>query len=100
MMAFNRTPESPVLDAATVHELRDALARSLAAGQHDDSLKNVLTRAAADARAKGMLPEQLLIALKDIWYGLPQITARSGDDTQTRLLQQVIARCIQEYYAR
>lgn len=100
MMAFNRTPESPALDATTVAELRDALARSIAAGSHDEALKGVLTRAATDARAKGMLAEQLLLALKEIWYGLPEISARSGDETQTRLLQQLIARCIQEYYAR
>jgi hypothetical protein len=100
MMAFNRTPETPVLDAATVAELRDALARSVASGSHDESLKGVLTRAAAEARRKGMLAEQLLLALKDIWYGLPEISGQSGDETQTRLLQQLIARCIQEYYAR
>ena len=100
MMAFNRTPETPVLDAATVVELRDALARSVASGHHDEALKDVLTRAATDARSKGLLAEQLLLALKDIWYGLPEIAGHAGDETQTRLLQQLIARCIQEYYAR
>jgi hypothetical protein len=99
-MAFNRTPETPVLDPATVNELRDALARSIAIGSHDESLKDVLTRAATDARQKGMLAEQLLIALKDIWRGMPEIAGQSGDETQTRLLQQLIARCIHEYYAR
>ena len=76
------------------------MARSIATGTHDESLKDVLTRAATDARQKGMLAEQLLIALKDIWYALPEISAQSGDETQTRLLQQLIARCIQEYYTR
>ena len=100
MMAFNRTPESPALDGAIVDELRSALTRSIQTGEHGDALKEVLARAATDARQKGMLAEQLLIAMKDIWYGMPEISTRSGDDAQTRLLQQLIARCIQEYYAR
>ncbi len=99
MMAFNRSPGSPPLDPAIVDALREALTRSVRSGSHDDELKGVLARAAADARAKGVLAEQLLLMLKDIWYDLPEISTRSGNDEQTRLLQQLIARCIQEYYA-
>ena len=99
MMAFNRTPETPALDSAIVEELRAALARSVATGNHEDSLKAVLARAATDARGKGILAEQLLLVMKEIWYGLPEISNRTGNETQTRLLQQLIARCIQEYYA-
>lgn len=83
-----------------VAELRAVLLRSVLAGDHGDDLKGILTRAAADAREKGIQAEQLLLALKDIWYSLPQLAAYSGNDVQTRLLQQLIARCIQEYYAR
>ena len=99
MMAFNRTPDTPALEPATLDDLRNALARSVQTGDHDDGLKAVLARAASDARKKGMLAEQLLLVLKDIWYGLPEISNRTGNDAQTRLLQQLIARCIQEYYA-
>ena len=99
MMAFDRNRETPALDAATITELRATFTRSLEAGNHGDELKAVLARAAKDARAKGILAEQLLLALKDIWYSLPQIAAHSGNDVQMRLLQQLIARCIQEYYA-
>ena len=60
----------------------------------------MLARAATDARSKGMQAEQLLLALKDIWYSLPELSTQPGNDGQTRLLQQLIARCIQEYYAR
>jgi hypothetical protein len=99
MMAFERHPGTPALDAATTSELRATFARSLDAGNHGDDLKGVLGRAAQDAKSKGILAEQLLLALKDIWYSLPEISAHSGNDVQTRLLQQLIARCIQEYYA-
>ena len=99
MMAFDRTPGASNLDPATVNELRAALSRSLAAGNHADDLGILLRRAAADAKQKGVHAEQLLVALKDIWYSLPDLSTKPGNDVQTRLLQQLIARCIQEYYA-
>ena len=99
MMAFERTPSGPSLDPAVVTELRTALSHSVQSGNHGDELKQLLSRAAADAREKGIQAEQLLVALKDIWYSLPHLSTQPGNDVQTRLLQQLIARCIQEYYA-
>jgi hypothetical protein len=81
-----------------VSELRAALSRSAHSGNHGEELKQLLVRAADEARSKGVQAEQLLVALKDIWYSLPQLS-RSGSDVQSRLLQQLIARSIQEYYA-
>lgn len=99
MMAFDRSPNTTALDPAMVAELREVLSRSVQAGNHGDDLKGMLSRAAADARKKGMQAEQLLLVLKGIWYSLPQLAAHPSNDVQTRLLQQLIARCIQEYYA-
>ncbi len=99
MMAFDRTPSGPALDPTTIAELREALSRSLKTGDHGKELKSLLGRAAVDARSKGIQAEQLLIALKDIWYSVPSLSAHPGHDVQTRLLQQLIALCIQEYYA-
>lgn len=99
MMAPDRTPNSSALDPAIVAEMRTALSRSLKSGSHGDELKSLLSRAAVDARKKGIQAEQLLLVLKDVWYSLPELATRPGDDVQTRLLQQLIARCIQEYYA-
>jgi hypothetical protein len=98
MMAFDRTPNGPALDSSTVNDLRAALSRSVVKGNHGDELKGLLHRAASEARAKGIQAEHLLIALKDIWYSLPDLSTQPGNDVQTRLLQQLIARCIQEYY--
>ena len=98
-MAIDRTPGPQSLDPATVGELRTALTRSLETGSHGADLKAVLASCAAEAKRTGLLAEQLLIALKDVWYSLPQVSKQSGNDVQTRLLQQLIARCIQEYYA-
>src|SRR5213076_1196331 len=96
-MANERVPR-PALDPATISELRVALAKSVESGDHSEQLKTLLARAAAEARANQVQAEQLLVVLKDIWYGLPQLAARPNDERQTRLLQQLIARCIQEYY--
>ena len=98
MMAFDRTPNEPALDPSTVAELRAVLSRSVMAGNHGDDLKGLLRRAAGEARSKGLQAEQLLVALKDIWYSLPDLSTQPGNEMQTRLLQQLIARCIQEYY--
>ena len=99
MMAFDRSPSSPALDAATVTELKAVLGRSVATGNHGEELKSLLRLAASEARSRGVQAEHLLVALKDIWYSLPDLSTHPGNDTQTRLLQQLIARCIQEYYA-
>lgn len=99
MMASDRTPQDRALDPALVAELRAALSRSAKAGSHGDELRGLLARTAADAHQKGMHAEQLLVALKDIWYSMPDLATRQGSELQTRLLQQLVARCIQEYYA-
>ena len=99
MMAFERTPGGSALDPEVIAELRRALSRSVKTGNHGDELKSLLTRAAADARSRGILAEQLLLALKDVWYSLPELSSSPGNDIQTRLLQQLIARWIQEYNA-
>src|SRR5687768_9133904 len=99
MMAFDRSSSHPALDPTTVTELRASLARAAQTGDHGEELKGLLVRAAADARQKGIQAEQLLIMLKDIWYSLPHLSMQPGNDVQTRLLQQLIARCIHEYYA-
>jgi hypothetical protein len=98
MMAFDRIPSEPALDPATASELRATLSRSVATGNHSDALKALLRRAAGEARTKGVQAEQLLVALKDIWYSLPDLSTQPANEAQTRLLQQLIARCIQEYY--
>jgi predicted component of type VI protein secretion system len=62
-------------------------------------LHDLLCRAADEARTKGIHAEHLLILLKDIWYGLPELNAVAATEHENTLLQQLISRCIQEYYA-
>jgi hypothetical protein len=99
MMGFEKTPGSPRLEAKTIDALRAVFARSIAAGNHDDTLRDLLCQAAAEAREKGIHAEHLLIALKDIWFSLPELMAKTPTDVDNALLQELISRCIQEYYA-
>lgn len=99
MMAFDRTPSVQTLDPETVSALRAALARSVAQGNHADDLRQLLCHAAEEARVKGIQAERLLIVLKDIWYSLPEVVNASSSVVENTLLQELISRCIQEYYA-
>jgi hypothetical protein len=99
MMAFDRTPSSPTLDQATITALRTTLATSVSQGNHTDDLHELLCRAAEEARDKGIQAERLLIILKDIWYSLPGVANATAGDVEHTLLQDLISRCIHEYYA-
>lgn len=98
-MPLEPTPTSPSLDETTVQALRAMLGRSAANGSHDPQLDDLLCKTAREARNKGILAEQLLIMLKDIWYSLPDVAARTASDVDNSLLQELISRCIREYYA-
>jgi hypothetical protein len=99
MMAFDRTPALPNLSPETVAALKTAFAHSVDRGAHESDLRQLLCRAAEEARTKGILAERLLIILKDIWYSLPEVAGASSADREHALLQELISRCIQEYYS-
>jgi hypothetical protein len=99
MMAFDRTPSQPTLAPETVEALRQSLSRSARQGNHSEDLRSLLCDAAAEARAKGIPAERLLLILKDIWYRLPQVASATSSDAENALLQELISRCIQQYYA-
>ena len=100
MMAFDssRTPPSR-LDPAAIAELRVALGAYLAKSEDRAPLQAALARLAAEARDKGIPPEQLLVVLKEIWNGLPEVRAASDASAQVTLLQRAVTMCIREYYA-
>ena len=73
--------------------------RAMRRGDHGLALQDVLTRASAEARTKDIQAEQLLIIMKELWYSLPDVRAAGDSDRQTELLQELISRCISQYYA-
>jgi hypothetical protein len=98
MMAFDRTPP-PTLEPTTVTALRSAFTKSIADGNHSDDLHTLLCIAAREARDKGIHAERLLVIMKDIWQTLPGVSSASASSSANALLQQLISRCIREYYA-
>ena len=100
MMAHDSGPTpNGGLSAAVVDQVVSALTGYLAAPNgHSDQLRAALQELAREARAKGMPPEKLLIALKDVWYALPVVRDSSERDEHVRLLQRAVTMCISEYY--
>lgn len=99
MMAHDSTPHRPGLSSASLEALRSALERYL--DQPDDStdLQKALRRLAVEAKEKQIHAEQLLVTIKDVWYGLPQVAGAAVNDEKSRLMQRVVTLCIREYYA-
>jgi hypothetical protein len=98
MMAYDSSSTPPSgLAEETILQVRSALVRYMDAPDGAGAvLGDALRAMAEEARQKSVLPEQLLVLLKDIWYGLsPSI----GDPAQQGvLLQRVVTLCIKEYY--
>ncbi len=99
MMAFDRTPVRQTLEPETVAALTSALSDSIERGNHADDLRELLYRAAREAREKGIQAERLLLILKEIWYSLPAVSNAHSTAHEQALLQELISRCIQQYYA-
>jgi hypothetical protein len=100
MMAHDSSPPpSRGLAEETVERARLALSGYLAHPDADgQQLRAALDAMATEARDRKMLPEQLLVILKDIWYSLHEVRAIEDSGAQIRLLQRVVTMCIKEYY--
>jgi hypothetical protein len=97
MMAHDSTPNAPQLSDASVASLRAALIAYVAANE-TSTLDRALRAVAGEAREKRMHAEQLLVALKDIWFSLPDLRDTVDAEEQTRLLQRAVTLCIRAYY--
>ena len=99
MMAYDSSQTPPSrLEEATIDAVRAALREYLASGS-TTALRASLVRMAGEAREKSILPEHILIALKDVWNALPEVRDMSDAGEQIRLQQRVVTMCITEYYS-
>jgi len=99
MMAYDSSqPPSSRLDDALLSALRLAMRGYLKDAEDPTALRASLVLVASDARARAILPEQLLVTLKEVWSSLPEVRAMSDSGQQVRLLQRVVTMCIKEYY--
>jgi hypothetical protein len=98
MMAHDSSSGPAALADETIAAVRSALVRYVDAPSHGDDLRSALHAMAAEAHTKSIAPEQLLVALKDIWYSLPSVRGIPDPSERIRLLQRVVTMCIKEYY--
>jgi hypothetical protein len=99
MMAHDSSPTPPSgLAEETTDSVRAALAIYLRAPATPTELRTALNRMADEARTKAILPEHLLVTLKQIWSTIPEVRSVGDVDEQTRMLQRVVTMCIREYY--
>ena len=87
------------LDDETVSAVRHALRTYLNDSRDSSTLQAPLLRMASEARTRQILPEQLLIVLKDVWNSLPEVRAMTDAHEQIGMLQRVVTMCIKEYYS-
>ena len=81
-------------------ELQTALAEQLGRGEAPTpELVEVLTRVAREARERNVRPEELLIALKQLWNSLSETMRPQSTDQFERVRQNLVTLCIKAYYA-
>ena len=100
MVAHDSSSQPPSrLSDESVRALRDALRQYLSNGLTAAPLQAALLELAREAREKDIMPEHLLIVLKDVWADLVEVRAMTDHAEQARLLQRVVTMCIKEYYS-
>jgi hypothetical protein len=100
MMAHDSSQPPPSrLDNETLNTVRLALRAYLADATDPALLRASLLMLATEARTRAILPEQLLVVLKDVWIGLPEVRSMTDSREQIRMLQRVVTMCIKEYYS-
>lgn len=97
-MAHDSTPGRNDLAAETIDAVRSALVEFVETPSDGEPLRRALNTMAAEAHAKSILPEQLLVILKDVWHDLPRVASMRDPAEQSRLLRQAVTICIKEYY--
>ena len=100
MMAHDSSQTPPSrLDDESVDAIRLALRAYLQDSADPVALQAALLRISAEARERSILPEQLLVVLKEVWSTLPEVRSMKDSREQVRLLQRVVTMCIKEYYS-
>jgi hypothetical protein len=98
MMAHDSSTPSSRLDDESLNSVRLALREYLRDSRDPSALQASLLLVATEARARSILPEHLLVTLKETWSSLPEVRAMTDTGEQVRLLQRVVTMCIREYY--
>ena len=98
MMAHDSSYPPSRLDDESLNAVRLALRAYLRDAENSSALQSALVLVATEARTRNILPEHLLVTLKELWSTLPEVRAIPNAAEQVRLLQRVVTICIREYY--
>lgn len=78
--------------------IRGTLGCALGPSVPEAEVREAMRRACAVARAEGLQPEQLLVALKQVWLEMPE-ARRMLPEARETTLSGLITLCIKEYFA-
>ena len=62
-------------------------------------LTKLLKRVGAEARAKNVKPEQLIVIFKQLWNSLAESLRLQNPEQHEHMRQTLVTLCIQAYYA-
>ena len=89
------------LPADALTQMREAMIAYLEQpGDSAASLRSALRAISAEAQARQLRAEHLIIALKQVWHSVPDVQRAATREEQDRLLDRLITVCIEEYYSR
>ncbi len=92
-------PEPRPLSERVDAQLRDAIVGVQRNTGTEDALREALREAAAEARQRGLRPEELIIALKALIDDLPGMRSPATED-RVRLRDRIVSACIRAYFGR
>lgn len=98
-MAHDWSSDTPAsISLETMTALRSALVSYVQNPDEASPLGPALRQLALEAREKGIVAEQVLIVLKQVWYSLPGQRELPSPEDRGSLLQRAVTMCIREYY--
>ncbi len=92
-------PQSRDLSTQTTAALRAAVVRHLERRSDGDaSLARAVADVVAEARAREMRPEELILAFKNLYDALPEPASAVARAEQMQLRERLVTACIRAYY--
>ena len=90
-----------MLSEPQLTRLREAIATRLRdPSVADDELRGVLHDVAAEARARALRPEELIVSLKSVLSEVGASRFPASPEEQRRLQEWLVTACIQAYFTR
>jgi len=101
MPSLEREPDGtrPHLSADRLQELGNVARGYLAEQITDDELERVVRSVSRHARDRGMKAEELIVACKEMWRGLPATAFASERSATAKKLERIVTICIEGYFA-